>query len=430
MGNEISQSVPPDIVRAADLDEKLDDYRLVADSHHKQDVCTKDASYTKDEANARYRLASDSYTKAKQTPSWTRSTTMWRGSGVLEKDNFNVGKFCFKHKSDPGYSGNMNDMSHEVVACFDHIPAFLDPDYARNHNNRGNFVMISSDRQVAGQYGNHLRMCGLSTADGQAPNQECHRLSTIRTHHPKCYLQFETTGGISTTDQSMHICVKDGEEDTERRHVNNMNFLIQKDYYGMGNRQDSYADRTDDAYRAQQQGEAQQGGTSDTCFAPSCKVRLASGTHARVEDVAKGSVVWTPEGAATVLCVVRTAREHRPIPLFAILNEGPRLSAGHLVRVNGCWQLADMVGAPAGVSSAVYNFVLDRGHIVEVDGVWAATLTHDADDEKGQVKLQQALGHARLERWPRADGGTQGATEKCHAQPNWRTPYKLVLSNS
>ena len=64
MGNEISQSVPPDIVRAADLDEKLDDYRLVADSHHKQDVYTKDASYTKDEANARYRLASDSYTKA------------------------------------------------------------------------------------------------------------------------------------------------------------------------------------------------------------------------------------------------------------------------------------------------------------------------------------------------------------------------------
>ena len=52
----------------------------------------------------------------------------------------------------------------------------------------------------------------------------------------------------------------------------------------------------------------------------------------------KGSVVWTPEGAATVLCVVRTAREHRPVQLFAILNGGPRLSAGHLVRVNGCWQ--------------------------------------------------------------------------------------------
>ena len=45
------------------------------------------------------------------------------------------------------------------------------------------------------------------------------------------------------------------------------------------------------------------------------------------------------------------------------------------------------VGHAAHPTSEVFNFVLDQGHIIEVDGVWAATLLHDVDDWRGQVLM-------------------------------------------
>ena len=77
--------------------------------------------------------------------------------------------------------------------------------------------------------------------------------------------------------------------------------------------------------------------------------------------------------------------------LFAISGKtGPLLSAGHLVRPDGSWELAHKVGVPAEPVDEVYNLVLDHGHVIEVNGVWCATLLHDVDDERGQV-LTQAL---------------------------------------
>lgn len=250
MGNEISQSVPADVVRSGDLSV----YRLKENSHHKDQVYTKTQSYNRTQSDDKYRTKADSYTKL-QTDNLAYSRTasdnkyrtkansyakndvytkdeannrlnsIWAGSGVLETDTNEVGEFCFKHKSDPGYQASVGNMSHNHVACFDHIPAFLDPS-AEN----GNFVMISSDHNWNGDYGDHRRLCGVSSDNG------CLSVAAIKGNYPKCYLQFSTEEAAdgSTTDQSMHICVKDGLDFDERRYVDNMNFLLQKEYMGLG----------------------------------------------------------------------------------------------------------------------------------------------------------------------------------------------------
>ena len=120
------------------------------------------------------------------------------------------------------------------------------------------------------------------------------------------------------------------------------------------------------------------------CFAGSGRVRTATGS-VLVESLLSGSRVWTPEGEAIVLCVVETLRP--AIPLFAPSEGGPKLAGCHPLLINGEWQLACKACPPAGVCSKVFNFVLDKGHVIEVDGVWCSTLQHDVDDDWGNTMV-------------------------------------------
>jgi len=83
------------------------------------------------------------------------------------------------------------------------------------------------------------------------------------------------------------------------------------------------------------------------------------------------------EGVARVRCVVRIARDTSK-PLIA-LPGGLRITPRHPVLIGGHWQLpCDVTGATsvANEFGYVYNLVLDRCHLVPVDGVECATWGH------------------------------------------------------
>ena len=141
-----------------------------------------------------------------------------------------------------------------------------------------------------------------------------------------------------------------------------------------------------------------------SCFSGTGLIRLADGYRSTVDRIERGSEVWTPDGTARVLCVLhtRTRGGQRKIPLFAMPGNGPLLSEGHLVHLDGAWQTVGSVGTSSGDVDEVYNFVLDRGHVVEVDGMWCATLLYDVDDRRG-TRLMDSL--------QRAHGWDQGYVE-------------------
>lgn len=100
-----------------------------------------------------------------------------------------------------------------------------------------------------------------------------------------------------------------------------------------------------------------------------------------VTDVKAGDEVQVADGTARVRCVVRIARS--PSKNLVAFPGGLAITAKHPVRISGKWMLPgemrqDQVPNPSGF---VYNFVLDRSHIVVVDGVECVTWGHGIEDE-------------------------------------------------
>jgi len=121
---------------------------------------------------------------------------------------------------------------------------------------------------------------------------------------------------------------------------------------------------------------------SGGCFAGHCLVELADGTVKRVDALRKGDRVRGPRGrrprTAVTRCVVRTRCAAR-FQDMVCLPGGLMITPFHPVRTaDGTWSFPkDLV--PVGLHDTngwVYNFVLDAGHTVTIDGTEACTLGH------------------------------------------------------
>lgn len=113
-----------------------------------------------------------------------------------------------------------------------------------------------------------------------------------------------------------------------------------------------------------------------TCFAPGCEVVMEGGSvRKRVEDILPGDVVAS--GARVVCKVVNTI----PEGVAHLVRLGPSLliTPTHPVRrlPNNQWVFPKdqdvVLHEPCRV---VYNFVLDKDHILNIDGFQCATLAH------------------------------------------------------
>lgn len=118
------------------------------------------------------------------------------------------------------------------------------------------------------------------------------------------------------------------------------------------------------------------------CFLPASLVLMGDGSRKRCDEIRAGMVVVTLGGLTRVRCVLRTEVSHADIVrLYAGSNAGIAAEGGftqwHPVYVGGKWQHpADLGHVERVATDAIYNFVLENGHMLDIGGTKTCTLGH------------------------------------------------------
>eukprot|EP00927_Polykrikos_kofoidii_P047752 TRINITY_DN42025_c0_g1_i1.p1 TRINITY_DN42025_c0_g1~~TRINITY_DN42025_c0_g1_i1.p1 ORF type:complete len:780 (-),score=107.70 TRINITY_DN42025_c0_g1_i1:845-3103(-) len=153
-------------------------------------------------------------------------------------------------------------------------------------------------------------------------------------------------------------------------------------------------------------------GSGGGCFSWDSTVDVFSGTptaevehRTKVSDVHPGDKVRVADGHARVICVVKIEVVESTRSLV-VLPTGLRITPRHPVRVEGIWRrpadldaasLTVAVGTDTDVVEAtpvcLYNFVLDRCHVLVVNGVECVTWGHGLD---GSIVSHEFYGTGRV----------------------------------
>ena len=118
------------------------------------------------------------------------------------------------------------------------------------------------------------------------------------------------------------------------------------------------------------------------CFLPASLVLMGDGSRKRCDQIRAGMVVVTLGGLTRVRCVLRTeVREVDVVRLYDGSNAGIGAEGGftmwHPVYVGGKWQHPADIGQVERVATdAIYNFVLESGHMLDIGGTKTCTLGH------------------------------------------------------
>jgi hypothetical protein len=129
-------------------------------------------------------------------------------------------------------------------------------------------------------------------------------------------------------------------------------------------------------------------GAGGGCFGETSSVIVVTpnGTEVKTHlpDIRPGDEVRVADdGIAKVRCVVRIARPSKKLVAFP---GGLTITPRHPVRMAGKWVLPGEMWNPsqhgvANPSGLVYNFVLDRCHVLLIDGVECVTWGHGIEDD-------------------------------------------------
>jgi len=125
-------------------------------------------------------------------------------------------------------------------------------------------------------------------------------------------------------------------------------------------------------------------GAGGGCFGASSLVTIVQrdgqSVCKTVTNVVAGDQVQVADGLATVLCVVKIARD--PNRKLVSLSQGLSVTGRHPVRWHGEWHRPNTLGdATVNHDGYVYNFVLDRCHSLLVGGVECVTWGHNFEGE-------------------------------------------------
>jgi hypothetical protein len=96
-----------------------------------------------------------------------------------------------------------------------------------------------------------------------------------------------------------------------------------------------------------------------------------------VKDIQEGDYVSTPSGQARVVCVIRSRLQNDSCDLVKINDL--LITPWHPIRVNGKWYFPKEYSPDTYdeyVCEYVYDYVLDHGHIVTINGIECVTLAH------------------------------------------------------
>jgi len=117
------------------------------------------------------------------------------------------------------------------------------------------------------------------------------------------------------------------------------------------------------------------------CFHGENHILMADGFRKAIKDIIPEDQVWTPEGPANVVCLV-TIGSKRPAQTMVQINS-LCITPWHPIRLKagGPWVFpADHYLFGERLIQTVYNFVLNRGHVVNVEGYECITLAHGFEE--------------------------------------------------
>lgn len=115
---------------------------------------------------------------------------------------------------------------------------------------------------------------------------------------------------------------------------------------------------------------------SGGCFHGDCEVLMADFTRVAIKDIVPGSEVWTPSGPSRVIALVTCNTKNKSQPMSQVNKLV--ITPWHPIRnKDGVWEFpASLYFYNERMLQTVYNLVLERGHIVSIEGFDCITLGH------------------------------------------------------
>ena len=121
---------------------------------------------------------------------------------------------------------------------------------------------------------------------------------------------------------------------------------------------------------------------SGPCFRGDGLVKMAfTRTIVKVENLKKGDVIKNSNGnVSTIICVIKTIIKNGEC-FMVTLPDGTVVTPYHPIDIGGGWMFPIKVAEPVMTKCEyIYNFVLDKHHIITINDVNGITLGHDIKD--------------------------------------------------
>jgi hypothetical protein len=153
------------------------------------------------------------------------------------------------------------------------------------------------------------------------------------------------------------------------------------------------------------------------CFLGASTVLMADGTHKRCDQIQPGDIA-APD--YKVRCVIKTLVPHANIvQLGTQTGDAGGFTLWHPVYVDGKWQHPADIGKIQQVATdAIYNFVLETGHVLLINGIMTCTMAHD-------LTANEVIDHPYFgKRRP----GIRNIMDDLSADPGWAAGY-IVWKN-
>ena len=162
--------------------------------------------------------------------------------------------------------------------------------------------------------------------------------------------------------------------------------------------------------------------SAGSCFLGGSRFAMADGPK-RCDQIRSGDIL---ANGARVRCVIKTDSDFVDIVRLGSQTEesGGGITLWHPVRINGAWVHPATIGRVERVRApAIYNFVLESGHTMMMDGVEACTLAHDftgdAVIEHAYFGKRVAGRHNILDDLEKAPGWAAGYIHRSHLQVDY-----------
>jgi len=116
---------------------------------------------------------------------------------------------------------------------------------------------------------------------------------------------------------------------------------------------------------------------SNVCFEGHCSVKMANKTVKQCQDIKKDDLVVSSNGTVSkVICVIKSLCKGNKADLVE-LQGGLLVTPWHPVRIGNVWKFpADIGVTKQRDCPAVYNFVLESGHVMIINDIECVTLGH------------------------------------------------------